>query len=108
MRLELIPVIIGIVIGLIGLGLVFDAWTPDHVVRRERRRAPRTGRSRAGEMWIGFGVIAMAAALVGGDTWRYSVVSVLAGTAMLLIGVVMSRHYFLERVSHRGPLRRRR
>jgi hypothetical protein len=108
MRLELIPVIIGIAIGLLGLGLVFDAWTPDQsVVRRERRRSRRVERSRAGEAWIGFGTLAMAVAFIGRDTWPYTVVSVIAGAAMVFIGVVMNRHYFGARVSHRGALRRR-
>src|SRR5690242_16972822 len=107
MRLELIPLIIGIVVGLIGLGLVFDAWTPDEiVVKRERRRRPRAERSRGGEAWIGLGVIGMAAAFIGRDTWAYSVVAVIAGTVMMLIGVAMNWRYFGERVSNRGPLRR--
>ena len=108
MRLEIIPLILGVLVGLFGIGLVFDAWTPDEImVKRERRRRPRVERSRAGEAWIGLGVIAMAAAFAGRDTWRYSVVAVIAGTVMLLIGVVMNRRYFAERVSNRGALRRR-
>ena len=108
MRLELIPLIVGILVGLLGLGLVFDAWTPDEIiVKRERRRRPRTERSRGGEAWIGLGVIGMAAAFIGRDTWRYSVVAVIAGTAMLLLGVLMNRRYLAERVGNRGALRRR-
>lgn len=108
MKLELIPVILGVLVGLLGLGLIFDAWTPDDIlVKRERRRRPRAERSRGGEAWIGFGVLAMAAAFVGRDTWRYSVIAVIAGTAMLLIGAIMNRRYLGERISNRGALRRR-
>jgi hypothetical protein len=108
MRLEVIPLIVGVLVGLLGLGLIFDAWTPDEIiVRRERRRRPRIERSRGGESWIGFGVIGMAAAFIGRDTWRYSVVAVIAGTVLLVIGVFMNRKYFGERVSNRGALRRR-
>lgn len=108
MRLEVIPLIIGVLVGLLGLGLVFDAWMPDDIiVKRERRRRPRIERSRSGEAWIGFGVIAMAAAFVGRDTWRYSVIAVIAGTAMLLVGTFVSRRYLSERISNRGALRRR-
>jgi len=39
MRIELIPLIAAVIVGIIGLGLVFDAWTPDEIiVKRERRR----------------------------------------------------------------------
>src|SRR3954469_20248069 len=108
LRLELVPLIVGVLVGLLGLGLVFDAWTPDEiVVKRERRRRPRIERSRGGEAWIGFGVIAMAAAFIGRDTWRYSVVCVIAGTALLLLGALMNRRYLGERISNRGALRRR-
>lgn len=108
MRLEIVPLIIGALLGLMGLGLVVDAWTPDEIlVKRERRRRPRTERSRSGEAWIGLGTVAMAAAFIGRDTWRYSVVAVIAGTALLVIGVFMNRKYFGERVSNRGALRRR-
>ena len=108
MRLEIVPVIIGILVCLIGLALVFDAWTPDEIiVKRERRRRPRIERSRGGEASIGFGIICMGAAFIGRDTWRYSVLAVIAGTAMLLLGVLMNRRYFAERVGNRGALRRR-
>ena len=37
MRIEVIPLIAAAFVGLIGLGLIFDAWTPDEiVVKRER------------------------------------------------------------------------
>jgi hypothetical protein len=108
MRLELVPVIVGIVVGLIGLALVIDAWTPDAViVRRERRRAPRVERSRGGEAAIGFGVLCMAAAFVGRDTWRYSVAAVIAGGVFLLLGAIGNRRYLAESISNRGALRRR-
>src|SRR4051812_40106410 len=106
--LELIPLIVGAIVGLIGLGLVFDAWTPDEiVVKRERRRAPRVERSRKGEAMVGLGVLCMAAAFIGRDTWVYSVVTVIAGTALLLIGAFANRRYLREAIGNRGKLRRR-
>jgi hypothetical protein len=108
MTLELIPVIVGALVGLLGLGLLFDAWTPDDIiVKRERRRVPRIERSRAGEAWIGFGVIGMAAAFIGRDTWKYSVIAAIAGSAFMLLGVLMNWRYLGARVSNRGALRRR-
>jgi hypothetical protein len=108
MRLEIVPLIVGALIGLLGLGLIFDAWTPDEVVvKRERRRRARIERSRGGEALIGLGVIGMAAAFIGRDTWRYSVVSVIAGAVLLLWGAIANRQYIGASISNRGALRRR-
>ena len=107
-NLELIPVIIGGIVGLIGLGLIFDAWTPDDIiVKRERRRKPRVERSRGGEAMIGIGVLCMAAAFIGRDTWVYSVVAVIAGAVFLLLGAIRNRHYLGALIGDRGSLRRR-
>ena len=108
MRIELVPLIIGVLVGLVGLGLVFDAWTPDEIiVRKERRRRPRIERSRGGESAIGIGVLCMGAAFLGRDTWRYSVVAVIAGTLLLLVGVIKNRRYLGQAITNRGALRRR-
>jgi len=108
MRLEIVPLIIGALIGLLGLGLIFDAWTPDDVVvKRERRRRARVERSRGGEALIGLGVIGMAAAFIGRDTWRYSVMAVIAGAVLLAWGAIASRRYIGASISNRGALRRR-
>jgi hypothetical protein len=108
MRLEVVPLIIGALIGLLGLGLIFDAWTPDDVVvKRERRRRPRIERSRGGEALIGLGVIGMAAAFIGRDTWKYSVMAVIAGAVLLVWGAIANRRYIGASISNRGALRRR-
>jgi hypothetical protein len=108
MILELIPLAAAVVVGLIGLGLIFDAWTPDEIlVGRERRRAPRRDRSRGGEAAVGLGVVCMAAAFAGRDAWPYSVVAVIAGAALLLVGVWANRAFLGESIGNRGPLRRR-
>src|SRR6185436_2377114 len=106
--LELIPLIIGAIVGLIGLGLVFDAWTPDDIiVKRERRRSPRIERSRKGEAMTGLGVLCMAAAFLGRDTWAYSVIVVIAGAVLMLFGLIANWNYIGEIITNRGPLRRR-
>jgi hypothetical protein len=48
----------------------------------------------------------MAAALVGRDTWRWGTVSVLAGSALLIIGAIMNRQYLKEALLFRGAARR--
>lgn len=107
MRLETIPLIIGGLIGLGGLLLVLDAWLPDETVARsERRRRPRHPRDRTGEAMVGLGIIAMAAAWLGRDTWRYSVIAVIVGTPLLLWGAKRSSGYL--RAAFDGKQRRAR
>ena len=108
MSLELIPLIVGAFVGLLGIALLVDAWTPDDViVKRERRRGPRIERNRAGEAWIGLGAIGMAVAFIGRDSWNYTVIAAIAGSVCMALGVVMNWRYFGARVSNRGALRRR-
>ena len=105
MRLETIPLIIGGLIGLVGLALILDAWLPDDLLKTpERRRRPRLERDRLGEGLVGLGVVAMAAAWIGRDSWRYSVVAVIAGALLILFGALRSRPYL--RAAFHGSSRR--
>ncbi len=110
MRLETIPLVIGGLIGLIGLALIIDAWLPDDImVSPERRRRPRLARDRKGEGMVGLGVLAMAAAWIGRDTWKYTVIVVILGAALLLWGVVRSKSYLqsaFQGASRRGVSRK--
>ncbi len=107
MKIETIPLILGGLVALIGLGLLADAWLPERVLyRSERRRRTRAERSLGGETAIGLGVLCMAAALMGRDSWEYGTVSVIAGSVLLLWGAYLNRSYFRERISNRGALRR--
>ena len=108
MRIETLPLILGIVVALLGIGIIFDAWKPDATtVSPDRRRRPRVERHRTGEALIGFGVLALAAAFIGRDSWRYSVLVVLIGAVFLLVGTILNRQYVRELFVNRGPLRRR-
>ncbi len=108
MRIEIVPLIAAVLFGLVGLGLLFDAWTPDEIiVKHERRRRSRLERDRTGEGAIGLGVLCMAAAFAGRDTWPYSVVAVIAGTVLVLFGAIRNYRYFGAVLSNRGALRRR-
>ena len=93
MRLEIIPLILGGLFALIGLALVLDGWAPDDIVASERRRRPRRDRDRFGEALVGLGVIAMAGAFIGRDTWRYSTVAVIAGAVLMLWGAKRNASY---------------
>ena len=105
MRLETIPLILGVLIGLVGIGLILDAWLKDDIIRKERRRRPRRERDRLGEALVGFGVLAMAAAFMGRDSWRYSTIAVIAGSVLLLWGAKRSAAYMRGALS-RGERKR--
>ena len=107
MRLEHIPLILGVIVALIGLGFIADAsMAAAAPVTPERRRRARAEPSRTGEALVGIGTLCMAAALFGRDTWRYGTVSVLAGSVLLLIGVILNRSFLKEALLFRGPARR--
>ena len=107
MRLETIPIVVGVLAALLGLGLLADAWLPEDLPGfRERRRAARTERSLGGEASIGLGVLCVAAALIGRDSWDYVNVAIIAAAVLLLGGVWASRRYLRDRITNRGALRR--
>jgi hypothetical protein len=106
-RVEVIPLILGSLVALVGLGLLADAWIPEDMAGfRERRRTARTERSLGGEAAIGLGMLCMAAALIGRDTWDYVTVAVIAGFILLVVGSWLNRRFLHDRVVNRGSLRR--
>ena len=107
MRVETIPLIIGVIVALIGLAILADAWLPEEMTfRGERRRQERTERSIGGEACIGLAILCLAAALIGRDTWRYGTVAVIAGTLLFVIGAFSNRQFLRDRIVNRGALRR--
>lgn len=107
MRIETVPLILGILVGLIGLGLLADAWIPESAAPfRERRRRARTERSLGGEAMIGLGVLCLAAVLIGRDTWDYVNVAIIAGGVLLVLGTWANRKFLRDRIVNRGALRR--
>lgn len=108
MRLELLPILLGAVVALAGVGLIADAWLPDRDVleTRERRRRTRAERHRGGEVFVGVAVILMGAALIGRDAWTLT--PWLAGLACLFIvvGALLNRRYIREQLDFRGAARR--
>ena len=107
MRLEQVPLFLGVIVAILGLGLVLDAQLPEGFSQpRERRRRERTERNRPGETLMGLGVIAMAAALIGSDEWRFGTLAVLAGVVLLGTGAWLNRDYLREVFVFRGASRR--
>jgi hypothetical protein len=106
-RAETIPIIFGVIVGLMGVGLILDAQLPDYtVVKRERRRRQRVERSRGGETMLGLAMLAFAAGMIGRDVWRYRIVAVIAGAVLLILGAWANRAFIRDLIVNRGPLRR--
>lgn len=105
MRLETVPLVLGALIGLVGFGLLLDAWMTEDV-KTERRKRPRRPRDRFGEAMVGLGTIAMAAAFMGRDSWRYSTVAVIAGAVLLLWGLKRNVPYLRETFSRQENRKR--
>jgi len=108
MRLEHLPLILGVLVALVGIGLVVDAVLADAAfVPIERRRRVRAERHKVGEGMVGIGMLGMAAALAGGDRWPYVTVAAIVGAVLLVIGAILNRRYLHELFTFRGVARRR-
>jgi hypothetical protein len=107
MKLEQVPILIGVLIALLGLTILLDAWQTGGVAPlRERRRRARAEPQKAGQTLVAIGTFCMAAALIGRDTWRWGTVSVIAGAVLLILGALMNRKYLKEVLLFRGAARR--
>ena len=107
MRLEQLPIVLGVIVALIGLTIALDAWQTGGVGPvRERRRRTRAVPHKAGQTLVALGTLCMAAALIGRDTWRWGTIAVLAGSALLIVGAIMNRAYLKEVLLFRGAARR--
>jgi hypothetical protein len=107
MKIEQFPILLGVLVALIGLTILLDAWQAGGVAPlRERRRRARAVPNKGGQTLVAFGTMCMAAALIGRDTWRWGTISVLAGTALLIVGAIMNWAYLREVLLFRGAARR--
>jgi hypothetical protein len=94
MRLEHLPLLLGLLVGALGLALVLDALIPDGTFgSRERRKRERPERHRGGELALGAGVLLLAAALLGRDTWRYTNLAMLVAMLLFVAGVALNYRY---------------
>jgi hypothetical protein len=107
-RLEQFPLVLGVLVGLLGLVLLGDALVADRgsPPLADRRRRARAERDRVGEAMAGLGLLCLAAALAGRDTWRFGNVAVIAGTVLLVVGAALNHRFLRELFLFRGPARR--
>jgi hypothetical protein len=106
-KLEQVPILLGIIVLLIALAIGYDAMSPEE--RRpfkERRRRKRADLNRGGELLVAMGTASMAAALIGRDSWRWGTVAVFVGVALLIIGASLNRPFLREMLLFRGASRR--
>ncbi len=107
MRLEYVPIGLGILVLLIAAGILFDAASPkDHRPFRERRRRKRAELDVPGEWMVGLGIACLGAALIGGDGWRWTTIAVLSGIVLIVFGAILNRAYLREMLLFRGAARR--
>lgn len=107
MRVEQFPLLLGLLVALVGLTILLDAWQAGGVAPfRERRRRVRAVPNKAGQTLIALGTLCMAAALFGRDTWRWGTICVLTGAVLLIVGSIMNRAYLKEVLLFRGAARR--
>jgi hypothetical protein len=106
LRVEYIPILLGLALALIGAAIMWDAWGPQSLgPMRDRRRRSRAPIDSRGELVAGLGIVFLGGALIGRD-WRFETITVLAGTACVLIGALRNQKYFREVLLFRGAARR--
>src|SRR5260221_2205807 len=102
-RVETIPLILGVLVAVLGVAIVADAWLPDEMAfRSDRRRQERAERSPGAEGCIGLAVLCLAAALVGRGTRPYGPGAMRLGGLLFLMGPYCNRHYLRGRIANRG------
>jgi hypothetical protein len=107
MRLEYIPVLLGVLVLIVAAGIVYDAASPyDRRPFRERRRRQRAEINGAGEWLVGLGVACLGISLIGNEVWRWTTLAVLTGVVLIIAGAVMNRTYLRETLLFRGASRR--
>jgi len=107
MRLELIPVVLGVLVLLVAAAIVYDAVRPDdarpHTERRRRRRAEL---DIPGEWLVGLGTGCLGVSLIGNEVWRWTTVAVISGIVLIVLGAILNRSYLREVLMFRGAARR--
>ena len=107
MRLEYIPVMLGVLVLFAAAGIIFDAASPGAARPfRERRRRQRAELNAAGEGLVGAGVACLGVSLIGNEVWRWTTIVVISGVVLILIGALMNKTYLREMLLFRGAARR--
>jgi hypothetical protein len=107
MRLEYIPVMLGVLVLFAAAGIIFDAASPEAARPfRERRRRQRAELNAAGEGLVGAGVACLGVSLIGNEVWRWTTIVVISGVVLIVIGALMNKAFLREMLLFRGAARR--
>lgn len=107
MRLEYIPIVLGVLVLAMAAAIIYDAASPEQMRPfRERRRRQRALPDTAGEWLVGLGTACLGAALIGNEAWRWTTIAVLSGVVLLVLGAILNRTYLREMLLFRGASRR--
>jgi len=107
MKLEQVPIVLGVLVCLIAAGIIYDALSPEAGRPfRERRRRQRAEINTPGEWLVALGTACLGASLIGRDDWRWGTVAVLAGVALLVLGGILNWAFLRETLLFRGASRR--
>ena len=107
MRLEYIPVVLGVLVLIVAAGLIYDAIKPDETRPfKERRRRQRAELDIPGEWLVGLGTACLGVSLIGNEVWRWTTIAVISGIVLIVIGAVLNRNYLRENLLFRGKSRR--
>jgi hypothetical protein len=107
MRLEFLPVVLGVLVLLVAAGIIYDAVSSEEKRPfRERRRRRRADLDKPGEWMVALGMICLGASLIGNELWRWTTIAVISGVVLLVLGAIMNRTYLREMLMFRGASRR--
>ena len=107
MKLEQVPIVLGVLVCLIAVAIVYDAARPDAVTPfRERRRRKRAEINTPGEWLVALGTACIGASLIGREDWRWGTIAVIAGGTFLVLGGILNRSFLREMLLFRGAARR--
>ena len=107
MRLELIPVVLGVLVLLVAAAIVYDAIRPDNVrPQTERRRRRRAELNIPGEWLVGLGTACLGVSLIGNEVWRWTTIAVISGIVLIVLGAILNREFLREMLLFRGASRR--
>jgi hypothetical protein len=107
MRLELIPVVLGVLVLLVAATIVYDAIRPGNIrPHTERRRRQRAELDIPGEWLVGLGTACLGVSLIGNEVWRWTTIAVISGIVFIVLGAILNRDYLREILLFRGRSRR--